>query len=165
MRLRFIPKGVFYSPKDRFNFNKTTDNRLFSQKVMMSSQTLHDGNVTIKVSKSGKVLQAKTFDIAVRSAYPQTYVRHMDRLAAYTRLEINKDINQSIWSDIHTLSLRLSAKALLPTESMKDELIQYQGRCAEQTTSRAMPWLFAHNPPEQSDLITSAIERLLAYQI
>lgn len=136
----------------------------FKESIQISADALEDASFRIEVSQEGKVIASKTFELSVRTPYPSTYVRKIARLEKAETLKPQTLINQSVWDNIHALSLNVSSKALLPISSLENELIDYRGRCAEQTTSRAMPWLFTTQDAQKKALIVSAIERLLTYQ-
>ncbi|MCK5915921.1 MAG: hypothetical protein KAG92_07260, partial [Deltaproteobacteria bacterium] len=79
-------------------------------------------------------------------------------------------LDYSVWPDIHSIKMKMSGKPLLPVKSLADELVAYSGRCAEQTTSRAMPWLFMPETMAQSQsfnpkaIIQHSIDHLLDFQ-
>ncbi len=137
----------------------------FSKKLVMDGKKKEDGTVIVDVLKDGKVMKTKRFEIAVRSTYPETYVRNMGMLKSQQALTAANMVDTSLWTAPESLSLKVSAKPILPVEALKGELYYYPWRCAEQTTSRAMPWLFSKKKTEeQKEIIPKAIERLLTYQ-
>ena len=137
----------------------------FSQKIVMSANKKVDGTVMIEILKNGRVTKNKHFEIGVRSTYPETYVRKMGMLKKASTLTADNLVDKSLWNSVEHLSLKISSKPLLPVESLEGELYYYPWRCAEQTTSRAMPWLFSkEKTAEQDEIIPGAIDRLLTYQ-
>ena len=137
----------------------------FIKKILMTAKSKVDGLIYVEIYKDGKVIKEKQWEISVRSTYPETYVRKMGLLKSNETLNAKNSVNTSIWSSVENLHLKISNKALLPVSSLEDELIGYRWRCAEQTTSRAMPWLFkkSRNTAEEK-IIKKAIDRLLGYQ-
>ncbi|SFV62021.1 PAN domain protein [hydrothermal vent metagenome] len=156
--------GILLSPHS-FEIEVDEKHRHFSKDIKMSGESVEEGSISIEVSQHSKILQAKTFEIALRTAYPSTYVREIKRLEKDAKLDPSSMKYLLFWENIHKASLSISNKILLPKKSLKEELIDYKGRCAEQTTSRAMPWLFAKKRDNtQDEIIKSAITRLLTYQ-
>jgi len=142
----------------------------FTTPITIKAPSLHDNKIKIEIIKDDKILVTKEWDLAVRAKYPQAHVRKVGLVDVQATLNTKDLLNTSVWSDINSIYLHLSGKALLPTKSIANELIEYGGRCAEQTTSRAMPWLFmpqnmAYNQTiNRQSIIQSAIDRLLNYQ-
>jgi len=142
----------------------------FSKVIDIKAPSLSDNKLTLEVIKDGDIVVKKEWELAVRSRYPQLYTRDIGISNPNDTIDIKRLIDSSIWSDMNHIKLKVSGKALLPTDSIASELIAYSGRCAEQTTSRAIPWLFL---PEsrakeltinRQVIIQRAIERLLSYQ-
>ena len=134
----------------------------FIKKIRMTAKKKIDGLVNVEVYKNGKVIKEKQWELSVRSTYPETYVRNMGLLKSNEALDANTIVDTSVWSSVENLTLKISDKALLPVESLEDELIDYRWRCAEQTTSRAMPWLFKKSRNAGEDMIIKkAIDRLV----
>lgn len=142
----------------------------FKTMVELQAPTLSDQKLIVEVTKGDELLVSKEWDLSVRAKYPQAYVQKMGLLNAGSTLDAKKLFDMDIWSDINTIGLKLSGDPILPTASLATQLIEYGGRCAEQTTSRAMPWLFLSESvaKEQSinrqAIIQTAIDRLLNYQ-
>lgn len=137
----------------------------FMKKIDMTAKNKVDGLVNVEIYKNGKVVKEKQWELSVRSTYPETYVRNMGLLKKNEILDANSIVDTSVWSSVENISLQISDKALLPVESLEDELIDYRWRCAEQTTSRAMPWLFKKSRNTGEDkIIKKAIDRLMTYQ-
>ena len=137
----------------------------FTKKLLMSAYKKEDAVITVDILKNAKVVKTKQFEISLRSTYPETYVRNIGMLKAQQALMPSSMADASLWTAPDNLSLKISSKPILPLEMLKNELDNYSWRCAEQTTSRAMPWLFTKNKTkEKKDIITKAIERLLTYQ-
>jgi uncharacterized protein YfaS (alpha-2-macroglobulin family) len=153
----------------KFNFDGSKPAK-FTTPVTIKAPSLHDNHIKIEIAKGDEILTTKEWDLAVRAKYPQAHVRRVGLVDTQATLNTKDLLNTSVWSDINSIYLHLSGKALLPTNSIANELIEYGGRCAEQTTSRAMPWLFmpqnmAHSQAiNRQAIIQSAIDRLLNYQ-
>ncbi len=163
--IKLSPKGGVALDKERYevNINKNASAK-FMKKINMNAKTYHDGDIDIEVSKDGKTVASKHWEIGVRTPYPQTYVRKKGILKENEIFDASKIADESLWSSIHTLSLKISGKPLLPVTSLTDEIINYPWHCAEQTTSRAMPWLFTKRDSSKDLLIQKAIDRLVTYQ-
>lgn len=162
-QIHITSEGGVEVAQDDFNVNIGDGVRKISQNVILEAKYLKDASLRIEVRKEGKVLKEKSFELGIRTAYPQTYVRQIARIQDKQTLDPSQVIDRSQWSLVHSLSLKVSTQALLPTESFKNELIDYAGRCAEQTTSRAMPWLFTDTKAHHQT-IKNAIARLRTYQ-
>jgi uncharacterized protein YfaS (alpha-2-macroglobulin family) len=156
--------GGLHIDRKEFSANISPTNNKFEQNLSLFADGLEEGSMTIEVSQKGKIVQSKVFELSIRTPYPSVYIRKIDRLDTHASLKPQSIINQMLWNNIHNVSLKLSAKSLFPKISLESELIDYQGRCAEQTTSRAMPWLFSKKTAEKSLIIKKAIQRLLSYQ-
>jgi len=156
--------GVLVTPYS-FSIEVDAKQRSFSKIIKMSAQSLKDAYITVEISQNTKVIQSKVFELSVRTAYPTTYVRDIKRLDKEATLNPQTMVNQVLWENIHNISLKVSNDILLPLASIEEELIEYAGRCAEQTTSRAIPWLFSQKiSPDRKHIIENAINRLLTYQ-
>ncbi len=162
-QIQITTQGGVVVAKENFDVTIGNEVHKISQSVMLEAKYLKDATVCIEVYKEGKVVKEKSFELGIRTPYPQTYVRQMDSLQDRQTLDPSQAIDLSQWSAVHSLSLKISTQALLPTESFKNELIDYAGRCAEQTTSRAMPWLFTDSK-EHHQTIQNTIARLMTYQ-
>ena len=161
----FGTKGGVTLGKEVFKFTKKTDAKeTFTQKIEMFAQDVVDGTISVEILKDSKVVSTRTWKIAVRTKYPETYVRQMGMLAKDANLDASKLVDPAVWKGIHHVKLTFSSKPLLPVASLKQELIDYGCRCAEQTTSRAMPWLFTKKTVQTDLIIEKAIERLMTYQ-
>jgi len=119
--------------------------------------------ITLEVLHQGKPLLKRSWSIAVRAAYPPSYVRNIGRLHQGQALSPDTLSQNRSWLDMRALSLRLSGAPLLPVASLSKELTDYSGRCVEQTTSRAIPWLESKEPAKRT-IVTEAIERLTSLQ-
>ena len=142
----------------------------FKQNINVEAPLLSDNTLTLEVFKDGVSLVKKEWKLAVRSKYPEVYSRKMGILNSSEVFDAKSIIDSSNYSGINNLALKISSKALLPTESISHELIAYSGRCAEQTTSRAFPLLFMSKKRadelgiNRQEIIESAINRLANYQ-
>jgi len=121
------------------------------------------GEISLEVMHEGKQVGERSWKIGIKDAYPSTYLRKLGTLASAMPLEPNHITDPSQWQTVRRVRLTLSGTPLLPTDSLTQELIDYQGRCAEQTTSRAIPWLGSQDP-EKKTLLQSAIDRLTTMQ-
>jgi len=142
----------------------------FSSTVEITATSHHDNTLTAKITLDGTETSQKQWQLGVRTKYPQTYIRKVGRIANNALLDPGSLFDDTVWTNIHSIDLKMSGKPLLSTESLADELIAYSGRCAEQTTSRAMPWLFIPKTVAKSQtinrkaIIQSSIDQLLDHQ-
>ena len=142
----------------------------FSKVVDIKAPSLSGNRLRLEVIKDGDIVVTKEWQLAVRSRYPQLYTRNIGLSNPNDTIDIKRLVDSSSWSNIGNVKLKVSGKALLPTDSIANELVAYSGRCAEQTTSRAMPWLFLTErrakelTVNRQAIIQRAIERLLSYQ-
>ncbi|NKQ40236.1 MAG: YARHG domain-containing protein, partial [Sulfurovum sp.] len=155
--------GIKVSPTNISYLLKKGNNRIMTQKLTLLADKKEDGTITLDVLHEGKSITKRVWEIGVRAAYPQSYVRKTGILAKNKTLDISNVAQTSIWLQTKAIKLKLSGAPLLPTSSMTQELIDYSGRCAEQTTSRAMPWLTSKNE-EKREIIQKAIERVTSMQ-
>ncbi|SFV51776.1 PAN domain protein [hydrothermal vent metagenome] len=157
------------SDSSRFVYDSNSSVR-FSKVVEVKAPSLNDNTLRVEVIKDGDILVKKEWQLAVRSRYQQVYTRDIGLLKPNETIDIKRLIDSSLWSDIGDIRLKVSGKILLPTDSIASELVAYSGRCAEQTTSRAMPWLFLSESRakeltiNRQAIVQRAIERLLSYQ-
>jgi len=121
------------------------------------------GKIKLKVFHNGKQITQRSWEIGIRAAYPPTYIRKLGVLDQKETLLPKEIASSTSWKDIHRISLILSGTPLLPVSSIVKELTAYPGRCAEQTTSRAIPWLKSKKKKER-EIVQKAIERLSSLQ-
>ncbi len=161
--------GVIDSKEFAFVFEGKESGR-FTAPVLLRAPSLQDLNLAVEVLHEGDVLVEKEWELAVRSRYPEVTIGKVGLLAKGSLFDPQALFDSSIWSKPHQVSLKFSGKPLFAAASLADELINYWGRCAEQTTSRAMPWLFMSATSELAKkiniqaIIPQAIEQLLLYQ-
>ncbi len=135
----------------------------FLKAVPIKAIKLEDGNITLSVYKNGKRLASREFGLAVRSPYPQTFARRVKILDKGASLDAKSLISKENWQNISKLRLTVSASPLIDKKSIENELTSYCCRCAEQTTSRAFPYVNAKDEFSK-ERVNSAIERLLNLQ-
>ena len=143
-----------------FNYDGKSN---FLKAVPIRATKLEDGNITLSVYKNGKRLASREFGLSVRSPYPQTFARRVKILDKGLSLDAKDLINKENWQNISKLRLRVSSSPLIDKKSIEDELTHYCCRCAEQTTSRAFPYV-DRKDEYSKDRVNSAIERLLNLQ-
>ncbi len=151
----------------RFDASKAAS---FVAPIILRAPALKDLNLTVTIEKDGRMMTKKTWQLAVRSRYPEVSIRKVGILDKGTLFDPQAHFDAAIWSNPRHVSLKISGKPLVGTTAIANDLIDYWGRCAEQTTSRAMPWLFM--PPTSplaktinvDAIVPRAIEQLLAYQ-
>jgi uncharacterized protein YfaS (alpha-2-macroglobulin family) len=131
--------------------------------VTLEATAQQDGNITLAITHEGRSVVRREWGIGVRAPYPQSYVRTAGLLSRHKTIAYDALVDPTQWSAVHDIRLRLSGMPLLSSESYRQELIDYPSRCAEQTSSRAFPWLDrpkAKQKGERVTLIERAIERL-----
>ena len=138
--------------------------------MLLRAPILEDLKLTVTIRRNDRTAAEKSWELGVRSRYPEVSIRKVGILDRGALLDPQTLYDAAIWTNPRNVTLKLSGKPLIATASIADDLIDYWGRCAEQTTSRAMPWLFM---PDSSPLsktinikaiVPQAIEQLLAYQ-
>jgi uncharacterized protein YfaS (alpha-2-macroglobulin family) len=171
-----LASGLYHvtiAPQDNLDFNVSSfdvsiekgENLTVKKKILSEALSQGTANIHMKITKDNTLVKEKIWKLAIRTTYPQTYVRKMGIIKKGDFFSKTNHIGTKAWTEIQNLSLSISNKALIAQASLESELIEYAGRCAEQTTSRAMPWLFsATQTQEKKILIQDAIERLLNYQ-
>ncbi|MEA3456891.1 MAG: YARHG domain-containing protein [Campylobacterota bacterium] len=162
-------EGIIDQEHFDFEFNGIKPAR-FSSSVEIKATSHHDNTLTAKITHDSRVKSQKQWELGVRTKYPQAYIHKVGVVEKNALFDPVALLDYSVWSDIHAIDLKMSGKPLLSIESMADELIAYSGRCAEQTTSRAMPWLFISETMAQSQtinrkaIIQPSIDQLLDHQ-
>jgi len=162
-------RGVIDRHEYHFQFDGSGP-ALFKVPVVLRAPSLDTVRPAVQVLLGGKVLADKEWELSVRSRYPEIVTRKSGLLPGGAVLDPKRLFDPGSWSDPHAFTLRISGKPLIATEALADELTEYWGSCAEQTVSRAMPWLFmpASSPLAKrintQTIIIRAIEQLLAYQ-
>ena len=154
--------GITLSTSD-FNYTlEANQSRQMIKKLQLSASTNEEGSISLEILHHGTSVVTRKWQIGVREQFPKTYVKKIQRLDKGKSFD-PKEINVSAWSEIHNVDLRFSSTPLLPVASLSKELIAYTGRCAEQTTSRAFPWIESKKEADQQR-IKQAIYRLTNMQ-
>jgi uncharacterized protein YfaS (alpha-2-macroglobulin family) len=142
----------------------------FETPVVLQTENPGDLDLTVHIQKEGSIAAKRSWKLAVRSRYPEVSIRKTGILEKESYFDPQTHFDPALWAAPHRVTLTLSGQPLIATDSIANELIDYWGRCAEQTTSRAMPWLFLDANSSLAKrintqaIVTSAIERLLTYQ-
>jgi len=148
----------------RYTLNGQKQIATFTPKLKAHSNLNETGKILLDVSKEGKLVAHREWDIGIRSRYPQGYVKQMGRIGSHESLSFASLIDNAVWSQTKKFNIKLSSLPLLPVASLSEELFDYGGRCAEQTTSRAFPQLYFPKLKRDESLIINAINKLLSYQ-
>ena len=135
--------------------------RVFRKAVNIEAKAPGDANITLEVYKEGKMLGSRNFALATRVPYIKSNARVAGILDGNVVFNSKTAINSNKWMHINNLTLTVSSAPLLAVGSLKQSLIDYCCRCAEQTTSRGYAFL---NDPKQKELVNGAIERLYELQ-
>jgi uncharacterized protein YfaS (alpha-2-macroglobulin family) len=142
----------------------------FTTPVTLRATENSDSTLSVIITKDEKVVAQEQWELAVRSRYPQVYTRKLGLIAKNALFDPQALYNSDLWSSPRKITIKISGKPLLASASLADRLIDYSGRCTEQTTSRAMPWLFMPSTDALAKtinlqaVIPGAIEQLLVYQ-
>ena len=156
--------GVTIEGKKSFIY-RHTKTALFKEHLIVKANSLKEGIVIVEVEKNGKIIAQKEWHIGIREEYPQSYLKKMGTFKPNTLLNLQTIINKKQWKNINSVTLSITPQPTLPINGIIAELLAYEGRCAEQTTSRAMPWLFKKERTAlENGLIQRAIDRVLTYQ-
>jgi len=144
--------------KKEFNFNYDgTKNMLKS--LPIKATKIEDGTIIVSAMRDGKVYAKRKFELAVRSPYPQNYLRRIGIMDKNAISNPNDLIDLSKWQMIERARLKITGTPLIAVNSIKQELYDYCCRCAEQTPSRAFPYLDS-NSSVAKEVVNSAIARL-----
>ena len=145
----------------------TAAHRVWEKKIYMTAKELRDAHIHLEVSNGSKIVSTRDWQMGMRSTYPKSYVRKLGILSSNQTLDNEKASSAKQWENIEHINLHISTKPLIAIKSIENELINYSYRCAEQTTSRALPWL---NLPKKNQLndkieiVENAIDRLTSQQ-
>ena len=127
--------------------------------LKLHASKIPEGTIGLSLLHEGEVLLKREWHLGIRSAYPPAYIRKTGSLKPGETLVPKKYVSLTPWKNPRRIKFSLSGAPLLPTASMVKELTDYTGRCAEQTSSRAMPWLTSKEKDKRG-LVQRAIERL-----
>jgi len=144
------------------NADPTT--RVIKKTIKLKAKSQGVGTLNVKISKDGKVLSSKNFDLALRSKYPIQRVFRSGLIKPEEKLSLRNLLTDNLLHHGQDLKLKVSGAPALADRTLRETLLAYQHRCAEQTTSRAFPWLELSRTSESAILINNAIQRLLSYQ-
>jgi uncharacterized protein YfaS (alpha-2-macroglobulin family) len=137
----------------------TDKSRTITRKLKVKALKAKEANIDIDIFKDGKKIASREFKLALMHPYPKSFTR------VYNILKADKTLNpkEIIKKDAISASVVVSNKPILPKESIEDELTKYPFRCAEQTPSRAFPFIGSKDKDKQ-EIVKGAIERLEALQ-
>ncbi len=155
--------GVAISPQEIHYTVEGNKSQSFLRTLDLHATGSKEGEISLEVFHKRKQVSRRSWKIGIKDAYPSTYLRKLGTLDGNMPLEPSHISDPSQWKTVRRVRLTLSGTPLLPTDSLTQELIDYQGRCAEQTTSRAFPWLESQTP-ERKALLQRAIDRLTTIQ-
>jgi len=160
--LKVDTNGAVETKQSSIEFNYDGKSN-FLRVVPIKAVKLKDANITLSVYKNGKRLASRDFGLAIRSPYPQTYAKQVKVLKKGESLDAKNIISKDNWLNISRLRLTVSASPLIDKKSIENELTDYCCRCAEQTTSRAFPYVDGKDEFSKNR-VKSAIERLMNLQ-
>jgi uncharacterized protein YfaS (alpha-2-macroglobulin family) len=155
--------GIHISPLTPSYHKENNQSHTENTALTLTANKQLEGNITLDIYHQEHLVASRTWQLGVRDAYPKSYVRKMGLLAQHESLTQKVQAEQGQWEHIEKIRLALSGAPLLPTASLRQELMDYSGRCNEQSSSRAFPWLESSEPLHKA-LITRAIERVTSRQ-
>jgi uncharacterized protein YfaS (alpha-2-macroglobulin family) len=155
--------GIHVAPTV-FSYRKENDqSHTDSRSLTLTAEREGDGNITLDIYHQDRIVASRSWQLGVRATYPKSYVRKMGLLTQQESLTQKVQTEQGQWQHIEKIRLALSGAPLLPAASVAQELMDYSGRCNEQSSSRAFPWLESQDPRYRG-LIERAIERVTSRQ-
>ncbi len=113
--------------------------------------------------ENAKTKNYRHFALGIRNPYPPLFTHKVGLIKPGKSVDFAKLINKDSFLYFKKFWLSISAKALINTKQITDELISYCCRCAEQTTSRAFPFLHKEDNFYKK-LVQNAIKRLAKLQ-
>ena len=155
-------KGGIKAFKSSFDFDYNGKNE-FMKYLPIKADKIEDGTIIVSVYKNGNQAAQREFKLAVRSPYVQNYIRRVGVLDIGGALDSKKLLDTSKWLKVNKIRLEILGAPLIDADSIKKELIDYCCRCAEQTTSRAFPFIKSKKESE-IQIVQNAIERLKSMQ-
>ncbi len=160
-------RGLTLTPTDWTITHTHGNTGLYQHSVTLRAAAAPEGTIALTIQGEGNVTAQRNWSLGIRPPYPESYVHPTGLLAAGAPLAYDAIIDPTQWKGVRHLRLRLSGTPLLSTGMYRQQLIDYTGRCAEQTTSRAFPALDRprkHQTPRQQTLVRKAIARLVSLQ-
>jgi alpha-2-macroglobulin len=132
-------------------------------------------NITMAVSGPDAFYVEKSWDIEVRPIQPIMVENKFVRLESGNSEVLSGDILRPYLAGTASAVLSVGSVPSFGLQSLVDDMIRYPYRCLEQTTSRAMAFLFGAGrypsegvvssfPPKYVDQIRAAIRRLSSLQ-
>ena len=161
-KVKIASSGGIKTDKNEIIFNYDGKNSML-EPLPIKAVKNSDGAVTLQVYKGDTEVAQREFKLAVRSPYPQNYVRRINIMDGGGSLNASNLIDSAKWQNIASLKLTIFGAPLIPLKSIENELTSYCCRCAEQTTSRAFPYLGRKGEYAKARIL-SAIERLKSLQ-
>jgi uncharacterized protein YfaS (alpha-2-macroglobulin family) len=135
--------------------------REFREVLNIRAKGLGDANITLQVFKDGKKLASRDFGLASRVPYVKSFARSVGVVDGGAILDTKTAVDLKKWLYLSDIGVQLSSAPLLAIESMKENLINYCCRCAEQTTSRGFAFL---DDAKHKDIVQESMERLYELQ-
>jgi len=160
-------KGLSVHPTHWTIFHRQGHADTDQHPITLEAGSLPEGSIRLTVQGEGNITTVRDWSLGIRSRYPESYVHLTGLLESGAALSYASIIHPDQWAHTRHLRLRLSGAPLLATDAYRQELIDYTGRCAEQTTSRAFPALDrprAQQSSQAQTLVQKAIARLLSLQ-
>ena len=151
--LKAIPNEI------KVNHSKDSIIKRFKVKALKSK----DAKIKIKVFKDNKLLTTQEYELAIKYPLPKSYTRELKLLKPNTLLDIKKLLKDANVTNLIKAYLVVSNKPIIPIESIKRQLLEYEFGCAEQTTSKAFPLLDSKDRYEIQE-VKDAITTLEAMQ-
>lgn len=111
------------------------------------------------IVKGAKAKNNRHFALGIRNPYPQIFEQKVGLIQSNKTLDIQNLIHKDSFSYFKKFWLTISAAVPIDKAALEDRLIHYCCRCAEQTTSRAFPFIYKKDAFYKK-LVQKAIERL-----
>jgi len=147
----------------------------FTAAVPLIGGDIGTGRIAMRVKGPGSFTIDKTWDISVRAIQPITAERTFARLGKGEEKTLNPDLLRSYLRGTGSVTLSVGSIPSFGVQALLDDMLIYPYRCLEQTTSRAMAFLFGTGrypsegkvkefPKKFATEIKAAISRLTTLQ-
>lgn len=147
----------------------------FTAAVPLVGGGIGTARIAMRVRGPGSFLVDKTWDITVRAIQPITIARTFARLEKGDEKTLSADLLRSYLEGTGSVTLSVGSIPSFGVQALLDDMLIYPYRCLEQTTSRAMAFLFGTGqypsdgkvkefPEKFAEEINAAISRLTTLQ-
>ncbi len=161
-QLELHPSGGIEFTPTKLTINHSTSNVEYV-KIDAIAKSNQESNLTIKIKNNNHEVASRQFALGVRPAYLQSHTWQVSTISSEQTLQTKTLIQKNNFADISRVSLNITNSPTMPIDTIQNELIDYCCRCAEQTSSRAFPFLSSKKGLDK-ELVTQAIKRLQSMQ-